>query len=76
MKKEKKYFLFGNKSTFLTQNILLRAIAGLFSFSTIIIRKNGKIIQSWGETKLKNSKTCQKWAVPILFINCCRKYPK
>ena len=33
---------FGKKSTFLTQNILLRAIAGLFSFPTIIIRKNGK----------------------------------
>jgi len=33
---------FGKKATFLTQNILLRVIAGLFRFPPIIIRKNDK----------------------------------
>ena len=63
---------FGKKSTFLTQNILLRAIAGLFSFPTIIVRKNGKKYNfsagaKLGRSRFSHSKT-PKYAKNWLFL--------
>ena len=46
---------FGKKSTFSTQNILLHAIAGLLSFPTIIISKNGKKYNFSARAKLRQN---------------------
>ena len=66
---------FGKKSTFLTQNILLRAIAGLLSFPTIIISKNGKKYNFSARAKLrrnrfshsKTPKHAQNWLFLTVF---------
>ena len=47
---------FGKKATFLTQNILLRIIAGLFRFPPIIIRKNEKKYNFTAGAKLRRKR--------------------
>ena len=69
----------GKKATFLTQNILLRVIAGLFRFPTIIIRKNDKkynftVGAKLGRNRFSHSKTpkyaknWQFWAIFSIFL--------
>ena len=47
---------FGKKATFLTWNILLRVIAGLFRFPPIIIRKNDKKYNFTAGAKLRRNR--------------------
>ena len=66
---------FGKKSTFSTQNILWRAMAGLLSFPTIIISKNGKKYNFSARAKLrrnrfshsKTPKHAQNWLFLTVF---------